>query len=82
MVKGTATGTATDIDGNYSLPNISSSTVLVFSFLGFQPQEVLVGDREIINIAMLSTVTKLDEFVVTALGVKRQKREMGSQLRK
>lgn len=77
LVKGTSQGTTTDLNGNYSISNVASSSILVFSFLGYQKQEITVGDKAVINIVLQPLVTKLDEVVVTALGVKRQKREIG-----
>ncbi|HOW30375.1 MAG TPA: SusC/RagA family TonB-linked outer membrane protein [Bacteroidales bacterium] len=77
LVKGTSQGTTTDLNGAYTISNVSSSAVLIYSFLGYQKQEVTVGDKPVINIVLQPLVTKLDEVVVTALGVKRQKREIG-----
>ncbi len=77
LIKGSQTGTTTDLDGVYSISGVTPQTVLLFSFLGYQSQTVTVGNRSVVDVVMVPSVTSLDEFVVTALGVKRQKREIG-----
>lgn len=67
VVKGTTTGAATDADGNYTLTAGSNST-LVFSFIGFIPQEVVVGDRTSINITLEEDNQMLKEIVVIGYG--------------
>ena len=76
QVKGTATGTVTDMDGNYSL-KANSSDVLVFSFVGYKTREVAIKGKNKINITLEADNQLLDDVVVTALGIKRQKRELG-----
>ncbi len=76
FVKGTTSGTVTDMDGLFELQSVASDDILIFSFIGFVQQEVKATNTPL-NI-LLNTDTKLlDEVVVTALGVKRQKREIG-----
>ncbi|MFT6601614.1 MAG: TonB-linked SusC/RagA family outer membrane protein [Dokdonia donghaensis] len=75
IIKGTSTGTQTDFDGNYSI-QASPSDVLVFSFVGFATQEVTVGNQSTINVA-LAADNALDEVIVTAQGVKREKKALG-----
>ena len=71
---GTNNVVVTDLDGNYSIYNISSpSSVLRFSYVGFVPQEVKVGRQTVISIKMESDVTGLEEVVV--VGYSSQKRE-------
>ncbi|HNX43405.1 MAG TPA: SusC/RagA family TonB-linked outer membrane protein [Bacteroidales bacterium] len=77
LIKGTSTGTTTDINGKYALSRLSSSNILVFSFLGYEKQEITVRNQSVINVVMKPAATRLEEVVVTALGVKRQKREIG-----
>lgn len=77
FVKGTTTGTTTDMNGTYTLKGLSPKTVLVYSFLGYISQEVIVADQRNIDVVLVSDIKKLEEVVVTALGVKRQKREIG-----
>jgi iron complex outermembrane receptor protein len=75
-VKGGSGGTVTDIDGNYTI-QASSTGTLVFSFVGFVKQEIPVNGRDKINVTMDQDAQLLDDVVVTALGIKRQKRELG-----
>lgn len=77
LVKGTATGTTTNIEGKYMIAGVGQATVLIFSFVGFMPQEIVVGEQQTINIALKSDIQKLEGVVVEAFGVKRQKREIG-----
>jgi TonB-linked SusC/RagA family outer membrane protein len=71
IIKGTSTGTTTDIDGLYSI-SASSADVLVFSFLGFQTIEQLVGNRTTIDISFAEDAAKLDEVVVVGYGTVRR----------
>lgn len=75
-VKGTSTGTITDIDGNYKL-DISDSDVLVFSYIGYATQELSVGNRSVIDLVLAIDAEQLDEVVVTALGIEREKKSLG-----
>ncbi|PLX00455.1 MAG: SusC/RagA family protein [Marinilabiliales bacterium] len=73
LIKGTATGTVTDMEGNYQLTNVSPEAVLVFSFIGMQTIEITVGDQTVINVVMEADVSLLDEVVVIGYGtVKKQ----------
>lgn len=65
MVKGTSTGTATDVSGNYTINVPSGATTLVFSFIGYQTQEVDINNRSSINITMVPEAKELEEVVVT-----------------
>ncbi len=76
FVKGTTNGTITDFDGNYHL-STAQGEVVVFSFIGMNTQEITVGASTTINVVMQSDATDLDEVVVTALGVKREKKALG-----
>src|SRR5690349_8348878 len=67
VVKGTPRGTVTDASGQYRI-EASPDDILVFSFIGMLPQEVTVGSRETIDIAMASDVTQLSEVVVIGYG--------------
>lgn len=82
LVKGTSNGTTTNIDGHYKLGGVSSTSVLVFSFIGFTSQEISVGDKQEINVALKSETKNLEEVVVTALGIKRERREIGYSTQK
>jgi len=74
--KGTTNGTITDIDGKYNL-TVPQGSVLVFSFVGMKSQEVTTTAATTYNVAMDPEVTGLDEVVVTALGIKREKKSLG-----
>lgn len=71
LVKGTTTGTVTDLSGNYSI-QASSDDVLVFSYVSMKTVEEKVGNRKVINVVMASDAESLGEVVVTAMGIKRQ----------
>src|SRR5690606_10068604 len=62
-VSGTGIGTATDIDGKYSL-SVPEGSTLIFSFIGFEPQSILVGDQSIIDVTLSEDISSLDEVVV------------------
>ncbi len=76
VVKGTTNGTVTDSEGKYGLTVPSSSSVLVFSFIGLVTQEVEVSGRQVIDVPMASDITQLNEVVVTALGIERKRNEL------
>lgn len=75
LVKGKDSKSVSDFDGNYEIRAAKLDT-LVFSFVGFDTQEIIVGDATVINVAMLGS-PDLEEVVVTASGVKREKRAVG-----
>ena len=75
-VKGTSLGTVTDINGKYSLDVPAEAKTLVFSFMGMKTQEVQVtGD--VVNAALESQDQVIDDVIVTALGVTREKKSLG-----
>ena len=76
LVDGTLTGAITDLDGNYSL-SAKSSDALVFSFFGMKTQRIAVGDQSRINVTMEDDALALDEVVVTAMGISREKKALG-----
>ncbi len=78
IVKGTTTGTTTDVDGKYSLKVSDPSAVLVFSFMGFEKQEIKVASLKVINVVLKSAVTELNDVVVTALGTTINADETGA----
>lgn len=81
LIKGTKTGTQTDFDGNYSL-KAKSGDVLQFSFVGMQSTEKTVGATNTLNVVMQESAMALEEVIVTALGIKREKREITYQTQK
>ncbi|MDM8003024.1 MAG: SusC/RagA family TonB-linked outer membrane protein, partial [Bacteroidota bacterium] len=82
FVKGTTIATSTDVNGKYSLTVPEDATTLVFSFIGMKQQEVNIAGRSVVNCVMESDVVGLSEVVVTALGIKREKREITYQTQK
>jgi TonB-dependent starch-binding outer membrane protein SusC len=76
-VKGTTTGTITDIDGNFSL-NVAKGATLVFSFIGYNTQEMLVGDQASLRVVMVPSVTTLEEAVVIGYGTVKKSDATGS----
>jgi hypothetical protein len=81
VVKGTTSGTITSIDGVYSVKVNSSNDVLVFSFLGYEGKEIVVGSQSIIDVVLTQSAEIIEGVVVTALGIKREKKALGSQCR-
>jgi len=71
VVKGTTTGTITDVDGGYSI-NASGNATLVFSFVGMKTQEIAVTSRTVINIALATEQTDIDEVVVVGYGTQKK----------
>ncbi|SKC88744.1 SusC/RagA family TonB-linked outer membrane protein [Ohtaekwangia koreensis] len=76
IVKGTADGTVTDAEGIYSL-SAPPNAILIFTFIGLKSEEVEVGDRTTVDIALSTDVTQLTEVVVTGTGVATDKRKLG-----
>ncbi|MDR0792422.1 MAG: TonB-dependent receptor plug domain-containing protein [Chitinophagaceae bacterium] len=76
LIKGTKTGTVTNENGQFSI-NASSGNVLVFTFVGYRSQELTLGSSSTYNIQMVGSVIQLTDVVVTALGIKREKRSLG-----
>jgi TonB-linked SusC/RagA family outer membrane protein len=80
IIKGTATGTTTNADGEYKIAVPDNNTVLVYSFIGYSAQEVTVGSRSVLDITLAEDVTQLSEVVVTALGVERSVKALQSSV--
>lgn len=78
LVPGTSVGTTTDFDGNYELPVDANVTILRFSFIGMETQDVEIGSRTIINVVMKLSMTSLDEVIVVAYGTTTKKTFTGS----
>ena len=75
LISGTTSGVTTDFDGNYSIA-VEEGVSLVFSFVGYESQSVVVGSQNTLNIT-LSEGNQLSEVVVTALGLEREARSLG-----
>jgi TonB-linked SusC/RagA family outer membrane protein len=76
--KGTSNGALTDLAGNYSIKVNSTSSTLVFSFVGMEPMETVVGGQNVINISLKENVSVLDEVVVTGYQTQRRADLTGS----
>ena len=68
QVKGTSKATSTDLDGNYTITVNNKNAVLVFSYIGYEKQEITVGNRTVINVKMSDNAQLLDEVVVVGYG--------------
>ncbi len=77
QVKGTMTGTVSDAEGRYTIQVPSTSAVLMFSFIGYATQEIAVGNQRIIDVKLNEDTQQIAEVVVTALGIKREKKALG-----
>lgn len=77
MIKGTSLGTSTNGNGFYTLGNIPENAVLQFSFIGMKPKEIPVGSSTEISVVMETETFGVEEVVVTALGLKREKKALG-----
>ncbi len=79
-LKGSFVGSVTDGSGNYSIsipPALGKDAVLTFSYIGFTPQDVAVGNRSEVNVTLAEDMTNLGEVVVTALGISRDQKALG-----
>ena len=77
MVKGTTTGALTDIDGKYSL-KVNSGSILVFSFIGYDTQEVTITRQTTVNLSLQQSSTTLDQVVVIGYGQVKKSDATGS----
>jgi len=75
-VKGSKRGISSNGDGKFNL-KVQSTDVLVFSLVGFQSQEITVGNRKVFEVTLQMETSNLNEVVVTAIGIKQQKRKLG-----
>jgi hypothetical protein len=77
VIKGTQRGTSTDAEGMYTIDVPGDNSVLVFSFVGYEVAEAVIGNRSVVDIALIASAESLNEVVVTALGIKREERSLG-----
>ena len=77
LVKGTSSGSVTDVDGTYSLNAPDGATTLVVSYTGYASQEVTLGTSNIIDVTLEESASQLGEVVVTAQGIRREKKALG-----
>ncbi|NQU52139.1 MAG: TonB-dependent receptor [Bacteroidetes bacterium] len=78
VIKGTTTGTVTGIDGDFSVPNVSSEARLVFSFVGMTSQEIAVGNQTSVNITLETSSIGLDEVIAVGYGTQKKANLTGS----
>lgn len=78
LVKGTSQGTTTDINGNYSISVPDQNAILIFEFVGYDKQEVLVGNQTKIDISLKSSALELSQVVVVGYGSTNKKDMTGS----
>ncbi len=78
QVKGTTTGTSTDIEGNYSLASVPANGTLVYSFVGMVAQEISVQGQSVINVTLLDDAQTLEEVVVVGYGTVKKKDATGA----
>ena len=76
QVKNSTIGTVTDLNGHYSI-NVSPDATLVFSYIGYHTIEKKVGNSSVIHVELKDNVKAIDEVVVTAIGIKQQKKKIG-----
>lgn len=77
VIKGTTQGSVTDINGEYTIRVSDNDAILVFSLIGYSAKEIVVGNQNEINVVLRESFTEIDEVVVTALGMKREKKALG-----
>lgn len=78
IIKGTNTGTTTDFDGNYSLENVSGDEVLIYSYIGYLPQEVSIDGKSTINVTLQEDLQALGEVVVVGYGTQSRAEVTGA----
>lgn len=79
IIKGTSKGVSTDFDGKYSL-EVALGETLIFSYVGYNPKEVVVGNQATIDIILESNV--LEEVIITAQGIQKDKKALGYAITK
>src|SRR2546428_3573556 len=77
QVKGTSLGAQTDVDGKFTI-SVDEGATISFAYLGFKTKDAKVGGSTVLNVALEADQQLLNEVVVTALGIKRQSRELGT----
>ena len=78
IVKGTSTGTVTDVEGKYAFQINESAEVLVFSSVGYVTEEVMINNQSIIDMTMTEDITALEEIVVVGYGTQKKVNVTGS----
>ena len=78
LIKGTATGTVTDVDGNYRIEVPNAEAILVFSSIGYLSEELAVGNQTVINLTMRPDIKSLEEIVVIGYGTQKKSNLTGA----
>ncbi|MDR6844160.1 SusC/RagA family TonB-linked outer membrane protein [Flavobacterium granuli] len=78
LVKGTKTETQTDFDGKFTIKNVGSDAVLVFTYIGLKTQEIVVGGKSTINVVMKQDQSQLNEVIVVGYGSVKKKDATGA----
>jgi TonB-linked SusC/RagA family outer membrane protein len=82
MIKGTSMGTVTNVSGNYTLEVPSDTSHLIFSYVGYNTEVIEIKGQRVINVLLIPILEKIDEVVVTALGIKRAEKALGYSVQK
>ena len=77
QVKGTTTGTLTDLDGKFSI-KVKSGAILLFSFIGYDPQEVTITSQLAVNVSLQQSSTTLEQVIVIGYGQVKKSDATGS----
>ena len=74
VIKNLTRGTTTDFDGNFTLTNVPEGSTLIFSYLGFVTQELVLSSNEIISISLKPSISELSEVVLVGYGAQAKKK--------
>ena len=77
VIQGSSSGTITDLDGNYTINIEGENPVLVFSYVGYISEEIVVGAQSIINVILNESIESLSEIVITGLSIERDRESLG-----
>ena len=77
LIKGTTSGSITDFDGNYKVSTNETNPIIVFSYIGYKSQEIPLNGQTSINVILQDDTQVIEEVVVTALGIKRERKALG-----
>ena len=78
LIKGTNNGTITDVNGEYSIRVPDAQSILVFTYIGYKPSEVLVSSNTIIDVVLEEDMQQIEEMVVIAYGTQRKSHLTGA----
>ncbi|MBL7111536.1 MAG: TonB-dependent receptor plug domain-containing protein [Bacteroidales bacterium] len=77
VIKGTTSGSVTNLDGDYILEVPGNATSLIFSFIGMQTQEAAIEGQTVVDVSLVPDAIGIDEVVVTAMGIRREAKALG-----